>query len=78
VAYLALIGTCLTFGVYYWLMRWAAASDLALVSYVTPVLALLLGWLVGDHSLDTATIAGSALVAVGIALVLGRGRAARR
>ena len=77
VAYLALIGTCLTFGVYYWLMRWAPASDLALVSYVTPVLALLLGWAVKDHSLDAATIAGSALVAVGIALVLGRGRAAR-
>jgi drug/metabolite transporter (DMT)-like permease len=78
VAYLALIGTCLTFGVYYWLMRWAPASDLALVSYVTPVLALLLGWLVGDHSLDAATIAGSALVAVGVALVLGRVRAARQ
>jgi drug/metabolite transporter (DMT)-like permease len=42
------------------------------------VLALLLGWLAHDHSLDAATIAGSALVAVGVALVLGRGRAAPR
>jgi len=78
VVFLALIGTCLTFGVYYWLMRWAPASDLALVSYVTPVLALLLGWLLGDHSLDRATLAGSALVVAGVALVLNRGGAARR
>lgn len=74
-AYLAAVGTTLTFGIYFWLLRHTQASRLALVSYVTPCLALLFGWLVGDGSLDAATLAGCGLVAAGIALVVGRVRA---
>jgi drug/metabolite transporter (DMT)-like permease len=70
--YLGAVGTALTFGLYFWLLRWAQASRLGLISYVTPSLALLFGWLVGDGTLDAATLAGGGLVAVGIALVVSR------
>ncbi len=72
--YLAAIGTTLTFGLYFWLLRWAQASRLSLISYVTPCLALLFGWSVGDGGVDTATLCGCGLIAAGIALVVRRPR----
>lgn len=72
--YLAVVGTCLTFGLYFWLLRWARASRLSLISYVTPPLALGFGWLVGDGTLDAATLAGTGAIALGVAMVVRRDR----
>lgn len=69
---LALLGTALTFGVYFWLLRTVAASRLALISYVTPVVAMLLGAATGDGELDAFAWAGTALVVGGIAIVVRR------
>lgn len=69
---LALFGTALTFGVYFWLLRTVAASRLALISYVTPVFAMLLGAIVGDGVLDGFAWGGTALVTAGIAIVVTR------
>lgn len=68
--YLALFGTALSFGVYFWLLRTAPASQLALISYVTPVLAMLLGAAVGDGEADPMAWVGTALVVTGVALVV--------
>lgn len=68
--YLALVGTCVTFGIYFWLLRSAQASRLSLISYVTPCLALAFAWLVGDGELDGRTLLGCACVALGIGLVV--------
>jgi drug/metabolite transporter (DMT)-like permease len=73
ITFLAVIGTSVTFGIYFWLLRSSQASRLSLVSYVTPCLALLLGWAVGDGTLDLPTLGGTALIASGIALVVARG-----
>ncbi len=70
--YLALCGTALTFGVYFWLLQQVPASRLSLISYVTPVLAVLLGALVGDGTTGTAVWLGTALVVAGVALVVRR------
>lgn len=75
--YLALIGTCLSFGLYFWLLRSAPASRLALISYVTPILALGIGWVVGDGTLDLATLLGTGLIVTGIVLVVLRRRGGR-
>ncbi len=72
--YLALFGTALTFGVYFWLLRTVAASRLALITYVTPILAMLLGAAVGDGSMDAAAWSGALLVTAGIVLVVRRPR----
>jgi len=73
--YLALFGTALTFGVYFWLLRTVAASRLALITYVTPVVAMLLGAAVGDGTMDGAAWLGALLVTAGIVLVVRRPRA---
>jgi len=72
VVYLALVATVLSFGVYYWLLRYVSASRLSLIAYVTPAIALWLGWAVGNEPLAGSTLAGSALILLGIALALRR------
>jgi drug/metabolite transporter (DMT)-like permease len=68
--YLALGATALAFGVYFWLLRAAPASMLSLISYVTPVLAMLFGAAVGDGTIDGPAWFGSGLVVLGVVFVV--------
>ncbi len=70
VLYLALIGTALAFGLYFWLLRRTRASTLSLIAYVTPAIALTLGAFVRGEPLSPWTIAGSATILLGVALVV--------
>lgn len=72
VLYLALFGTVFTFGVYLWLLRYEPAYRMSLTAFVTPVVALLVGALFGGEPLRAHTLAGTACVLGGVALVLGR------
>ena len=44
VLYLAIMGTVVTFSLFFWLLRYAPAHRMALIAYVTPAIALFLGW----------------------------------
>jgi len=68
-AYLALCGTVLTFGIYFWLLRHVAASQLSVIAYVTPAIALALGALVNDEPLTRHTLLGFAGIVAGVFLV---------
>ncbi|MCA8977020.1 MAG: EamA family transporter [Planctomycetes bacterium] len=70
--YLALLGTTMTFGIYFWLLRTTPASRLSLITYVTPVIAMLLGSATGDGVMDGFAWGGTALVVSGIVLVVTR------
>jgi drug/metabolite transporter (DMT)-like permease len=72
VAYLSIAGTVVTFGLYFWLLRHAAAHRLGLIANVTPAIALFLGWAVGAEPITPYTVAGGALVLLGVLLVVGR------
>ncbi len=74
IVYLALAGTVFTFGIYVWLLRHLPAYLLSLTSYLVPVLALLLGALVGGEPLTVTTFAGTLLVLGGVGLTLKRRR----
>lgn len=72
VAYLAVFGTCLTFTLYFWVIRHLPVSTIAVMTYVTPVIALALGALAGEtYSAHTAL--GTVVVLVGVGLAR-RGR----
>lgn len=77
IAYLALVGSVFTFGVYMWLLRHLPAYLLSLTSFVTPVIALGFGALAGGEPLTLHTLAGAALVLLGVGLTLRAARAAR-
>lgn len=76
VVYLALCGTVLTFGLYFWLLRTVDANTMSLIAYVTPAVALLFGWLVRGETLRPTTVAGAGLILFGVVLVVRRRRAA--
>ncbi|MBI4879073.1 MAG: EamA family transporter [Planctomycetes bacterium] len=71
VAYLSVVGTVVTFSIFFWLLRYAPAYQLAVIPYVTPAVALLLGFFVAGEPLGPATLAGMGLILGGVVLVTG-------
>src|SRR3990170_3851006 len=67
--YLAVFGSCVTFVLYYGLLKHLAPVQLSTLSFVIPVIATLLGWLVLDERLAPQSWAGGAAVVAGVALL---------
>jgi len=72
VAGLAVLSTALAYIMYFRLLASAGATNLLLVTFLIPVSAVLLGWLVLDESLALEHFAGMALIALGLASIDGR------
>jgi len=70
--YLALAGSAVTFTLYYWLLAHMPAKRLALIAYIIPVEAVLIGAL-RDEPITARVIAGAVLVMAGVALAVHRG-----
>jgi drug/metabolite transporter (DMT)-like permease len=68
--YLALCGSAFSFTVYFWLLARLPATTLSLINYLTPLVALAIGALLGE-TLNARTLAGSALVVGGVAVAMG-------
>jgi drug/metabolite transporter (DMT)-like permease len=60
--FLVVCGTVLGFGAYTWLMRVAAPATVSTYAFVNPVVALALGWAVGDDTVGVRTIVAALLV----------------
>jgi len=69
-AYLALIGSVLAFLLYFWLVTKMEVTKTMLISLVTPVTALLIGWLALDERLSWRVAAGSVAILAGIWLIV--------
>jgi drug/metabolite transporter (DMT)-like permease len=78
IAYLAVAGTVVTFGLYFWLMRTVAAYRMGLISYVIPVLALWIGATLGDERLRPGVLVGTALILLGVGMANGTLRRPRK
>ncbi len=72
ILYLATFGTVVTFVIYYWLLKHVEAVYLSLVSFVTPVLALILGALFLDEIFSSRAILGAGFILLGIIISNGR------
>ena len=77
---LGMAGTGVAYIAYVWLIEQTGSVRASLVTYIIPVVALFLGWAVLDESIGLNTVAGAALIIVGVASVMrgqGPGAAAR-
>ncbi len=74
VGYLAIVGTVATFSLYFWLLRHAPAYKLSVIAYITPGIALFLGWALADEGITSSTLLGAALILTGVVLIVRRGR----
>lgn len=66
VLYLAFFGTLITFTTYYWLLKRINVVILSLSAFITPIVAIILGWLILNESLSGRDFIGTALVLIGI------------
>jgi len=66
VTYLALFGSIITFTSFYWLLKQVSIILLSLVAFITPVIALILGWLLYDEVLMLHHLTGSGMVLAGL------------
>lgn len=73
IVYLAFFGTVAAFTIYYWLLKKMNIVLLSLSSFVTPIVAVLLGWWILAESFSFQTLMGSALVLIGILFANFRG-----
>jgi drug/metabolite transporter (DMT)-like permease len=69
IAYLAVFGSAVAFVSYYRLLRIVSATRAALLTYVTPIVAVVLGAVVAHETIGLRTLAGAALVFASIGLV---------
>ncbi len=72
VLYLAIFGTSVTFGLYYWLLQHASATATSLITYCTPIFAVAIGTTLFDEPLTLRIVVGSLLVLSGVGLALRR------
>ena len=75
--YLIVFGSLIAFTAYLWLLRSARTTLVATYAYVTPVVAVFLGWLILDEPVGLRTIVAAAVIVIAVALIVSSGGTAR-
>jgi drug/metabolite transporter (DMT)-like permease len=70
--YLAVVGSVIAFLLYYWLVQNMDVTKSMLIALVTPVVAVILGMIVLNEEFGWRTLAGGAMIILGIALIVVR------
>ena len=68
ILYLGIIGTALAFLLYFWLLKTRSAVIMSMITYITPPLALLWGWLILGEQVTIYLLFGLLAVFAGILL----------
>jgi drug/metabolite transporter (DMT)-like permease len=68
-AYLVLVGSLAGYSAFVWLVKHSTAARTATYAYVNPVVAVFLGWLLLDETVDARTLAASAVILSAVAMV---------
>ncbi len=77
IAYLGIVGTVVGFSLYYYILKHLSAAVIALITLVTPVLALLLGQSLNSETVQPKVWWGTASILAGLLLYQwGNGQAA--
>ena len=75
VLYLTIFGTIAAFWLYYWLLSKIESTKAMMISLVTPLLAVVIGWIVLGETLPPQTGLGGLLIIASIGLIVFRRRA---
>lgn len=68
--YLAIVGSVIAFLLYFWMVKKIDVTKTMLISLVTPVVALLLGWLARGETLSWRLALGSGAILSGIGMIV--------
>lgn len=70
--YLAIVGSVIAFLLYYWLILNMDVTKSMLIALLTPVVAVILGMIVLNEEFGWRTLAGGAMIMLGIAFIVVR------
>jgi len=70
--YLTLFGSLISYSAYFWLLGHTNPSRLATISYVNPLVAVLLGWALAGESLSLRTALAAAIILLAVGLITSR------
>jgi len=70
ILYLSIVGSALAFVGMYWLLKKTTATNVSLITFITPILALVLGWAVLQEVPDPNVGLGAMLILAGIYLTM--------
>ena len=62
----------MTFTIYYWMLARARATQVALIAYTIPIVAVAVGALLFQEPIRPRVLVGGALVLLGVAIVTRR------
>jgi drug/metabolite transporter (DMT)-like permease len=68
--YLAIVGSVIALLLYFWMVKRIDVTKTMLISLVTPVIALLIGWLARGETLSWRLALGSAAILSGIGMIV--------
>jgi drug/metabolite transporter (DMT)-like permease len=71
------VGSAVTFSLYYWLLRHVSATALSMISLLTPIVAVVVGAIFLDEPTTLRMLAGALLVVGGVALSASASRRPR-
>ena len=66
ILYLAFFGSVITFTTFYWLIKRINLVILSLIAFITPIVALILGYFIYSEVLSTRHFVGAAMVLTGV------------
>lgn len=70
VLYLTVFGTIAAFWLYYWLLSKIESTKAMMISLVTPLIAVIIGWIFLDERLPLQTLFGGILILASIGLIV--------
>jgi drug/metabolite transporter (DMT)-like permease len=68
IVYLAALGSVTAFSLYLWILKRIDVTVVSYQTFIIPILAVFLGWILLDESIAPRTGIGTALVLAGIAV----------
>lgn len=68
--YLIIFGSVITFSAYIWLLGNTSATKVSTHTYVNPVIAVFLGWLLADEQITPELLIASVIIIISVYLVL--------
>ena len=67
--YLAVFGSLISYSAYFWLIRHTTPDRLATISYVNPLVAVILGWALAGEALSLRILLAGAVILFAVGLI---------
>jgi drug/metabolite transporter (DMT)-like permease len=69
IVYLAFFGTAIAFVLFFWMLKNTSAVLMSMITFITPPVALLWGWLILDEPITYFLVLGLSAILMGISIV---------